>query len=458
MFGSSLIHHTLRDLAKKYGPLMHMNIGEVPTIVISSPEFAKQVMRVHDVNFASRPSILFSKIMLYDGASLAFAPYGEHWRQVRKIFMQELLNTTRVQSFNYIREEEMLNFVDSISSNVGNVINLSERLNTLMYNIISRAACGRTRIHNKEFLSLLTEIVEVSLGFELSDLFPSFKLFYQMSRSKPKLERLRERTAKIFEEIIHEHKKQKPKERSDEDFVDVLLKYHHDNDDLGFSLTNENIYAIIFEIFGAGIETSASSVEWVMSELMKNPKIMKKAQDEVREVFRRKGLGNERALDEMKYLKSVIKESMRLHPILPLIVPRQNQKKCEINGYEIPAKTNTIINAWVIGRDSNYWPEPEIFKPERFLDDSNCIDSKLGNNFEYLPFGGGRRICVGMSFGLLSVELSLALLLYHFDWMLPNGVKNEDLDMTESFRATLQRKIFLQVIPIIQELSTSTAN
>ncbi|KAM6552687.1 hypothetical protein CsatB_013449 [Cannabis sativa] len=399
MIGSSLIHHTLRDLAKKYGPLMYLKIGEVPTIVISSPEFAKQVMRVHDVNFASRPSILFSKIMLYDGAGLAFAPYGEHWRQVRKIFMQELLNTTRVQSFNYIREEEMLNFVDSISSNVGN-----------------------------------------------------------MSRSKPKLERLRERTAKIFEEIIHEHKKQKPKERSDEDFVDVLLKYHHDNDDLGFSLTNENIYAIIFEIFGAGVETSASSVEWVMSELMKNPKIMKKAQDEVREVFRRKGLGNERALDEMKYLKSVIKESMRLHPILPLIVPRQNQEKCEINGYEIPAKTNTIINAWVIGRDSNYWPEPEIFKPERFLDDSNCIDSKLGNNFEYLPFGGGRRICVGMSFGLLSVELSLALLLYHFDWMLPNGMKNEDLDMTESFRATLQRKNFLQVIPIIQELSTSTAN
>uniref|UniRef100_A0A803Q889 Cytochrome P450 n=1 Tax=Cannabis sativa TaxID=3483 RepID=A0A803Q889_CANSA len=272
----------------------------------------------------------------------------------------------------------------------------------------------RTRIHNKEFLPVLKEAIEVSLGFELADLFPSFKLFYQMSRSKFKLEKLRGRAEKIFEEIIHEHKKQKPKERSDEDLVDVLLKYH-DNDDLGFALTNENIYAInnlitnaklykvanrqfykllVLEIFAAGIETSATTVEWAMSELMKNPKIMKRAQDEIREVFHRKGLGNERALDKMKYLKSVIKESMRLHPILPLIVPRQNQKKCEINGYEIPAKTNTIINAWVIGRDSNYWPEPEIFKPERFLDDNNCIDSKLGNNFEYLPFGGGRRICV----------------------------------------------------------------
>ncbi|KAF4352996.1 hypothetical protein F8388_008417 [Cannabis sativa] len=149
---------------------------------------------------------------------------------------------------------------------------------------------------------------------------------------------------------------------------------------------------------------------------------------------------------------------MRLHPTLPLLLPRQNKEKCEINGYEIPAKINTIVNAWVIGRDPTYWPEPEIFKPERFLHDSNCIDSKLGNNFEYLPFGGGRRICVGMSFGLLSVELSLALLLYHFDWMLPNGMKNEDLDMTKSFRATLQRKNVLQVIPITYELSTTASS
>ncbi|KAF4396917.1 hypothetical protein F8388_004885 [Cannabis sativa] len=387
--------------------------------------------------------------MLYDGAGLAFAPYNEHWRQLRRIFMQELLSTTRIQCFKSIREEEMSNFIESISSNVGDVINISERLNMLMYNIILRAACGRRRIRNKEFLSVIT---------------------------KPKLERLRERAATIFEEIIHEHKDQKPKDRSHEDLVDVLLKFHNNDDHLGFSLTNENIYAIIFEIFAAGIETTATSTEWAMSELMKNPIsslssywftvtglllfviIMKKAQDEVREVFHRNGLGNERALDEMKYLKSVINESMRLHPSLPLLVPRQNQEKCEINGYEIPAKTNTIINAWVIGRDPKYWPEPEIFKPERFLDNNNSIDSKLGNKFEFLPFGGGRRICVGMSFGLLNVELCLTLLLYHFDWMFPNGMKHEDLDMSETFAATLQRKNVLQVIPIAYELSKTTAN
>ncbi|XP_062078743.1 cytochrome P450 71D11-like [Humulus lupulus] len=444
-----LIHQTLGDLAMKHGPLMYLRVGEVPTIVISSPEYAKEVMRVHDITFASRPSNLFARIIFHDCTDLAFAPYGEYWRQLRKIFMQELLSAARVQSFKPIREEEMFNFIESISSNLGDVINLNERLNMLMYNIISRAACGRTRSHNEEFLSVLMETTEVSIGFELADLFPSVKLFSQMSRSRPKLERLTQRAARIFEDIIHEHKQKMPIDRNgdgetDEDLVDVLLKFH-DKDDLGFSLTSQNIYAIIFDIFGAGIETTATSVEWAMSEMMKNPRTMKKAQDEVREVFNKRGLVDETGLAEMNYLKSVVKESMRLHPIFPLLLPRESQEKCEINGYEIPAKTQTIVNSWVIGRDPRYWSEPESFKPERFLDSS--IDSK-GNNFDYLPFGGGRRICAGMSFGLHNVELSLALLLYHYDWILPNGMKHEDLDMTESFGATLKRKNALNLFPI----------
>ncbi|XP_062078741.1 cytochrome P450 71D9-like [Humulus lupulus] len=453
-----LVHHTLRDLAMKHGPLMYLRIGEVQTIVVSSPEYAKEVMRVHDIAFASRPSILFAKIIFYDCKDLAFAPYGDYWRKLRTIFMQQLLSAKKVQSFRPIREKEMFNFIESISSNVGDVINLSERLNMMMYSIISRAACGRTRMHNKEFLSVLMEATEVSLGFALSDLFPSVKLFYQMSRTRPKLERLKQRAARIFEEIIHEHMEQKPAEKSgdgeiDEDFVDVLLKFHNSSD-LGFSLTSQNLYAIIFDIFGAGTETSSTTVEWAMSEMMKNPRTMKKAQDEVREVFNRKGFVDETGLGEMMYLKSVVKESMRLHPTFPLLLPRENQEKCEINGYEIPAKTQTIVNAWVIGRDPRYWTEPESFIPERFLDSS--IDSK-GNNFEYIPFGAGRRICAGMSFGLINVELSLALLLYHFDWILPNGMKHEDLDMTEFFGASLKRKNGLQLIPVAYELSTTTA-
>lgn len=179
--------------------------------------------------------------------------------------------------------------------------------------------------------------------------------------------------------------------------------------------------------------------------MMKNPRVMKKAQDEVREVFNRRGSIDEMALNEMKYLKLVIKEILRLNAPVPLLLPRECRESCEINGYRIPLKTKVVVNAWAIGRDPRYWSEPESFIPERFIDSS--VDFK-GTNFEYIPFGAGRRICPGVSFGLINVELPLALLLYHFDWKLPNGMKHEDLDMTESFGVTVRRKHDLHVIPI----------
>lgn len=194
----------------------------------------------------------------------------------------------------------------------------------------------------------------------------------------------------------------------------------------------------------AGIDTSSINVDWAMAELIKNPSTMKKAQDEVREVFNRIGKINENDINEMKFLKAMIKETLRLHPPSPLLL-RECGENCMIKGFEIPVKTRVIINAWALGRDPNYWNEPEKFNPERFID--STIEYKE-NDFEYLPFGSGRRSCAGPSFGLANVELPLAILLYHFNWKLPNGMKHKDLDMTENFGITIGRKEDLYLIPI----------
>ena len=182
-----------------------------------------------------------------------------------------------------------------------------------------------------------------------------------------------------------------------------------------------------------------------MSELLKNPRLMKQAQAEVRQVFDKKGNVDETGLHELKFLRSIVKETLRLHPPAPLLVPRECDENCVISGYDVSAKTKVIVNAWAIGRDSRYWKEAEKFYPERFLE--NPIDFR-GTNFEYIPFGAGRRICPGISFALPNIELPLAQLLYHFDWKLPHGKKYEDLDMTECMGITVGRKNDLFLIPI----------
>ena len=180
-----------------------------------------------------------------------------------------------------------------------------------------------------------------------------------------------------------------------------------------------------------------------MAEMMKNPRVMEKAQAEVRQVFRGKQTIDETEVHNLSYLKLVIKETLRLHPPLPLLLPRECRESCEIEGYKIPIKTKVIVNAWAIGRDPEHWHEAESFVPERF--DNSSIDYK-GTSFEFIPFGAGRRICPGISFGLANVEFPLAQLLFHFNWELPSGMKPEELDMTETFGATVGRKNHLYLI------------
>ena len=185
-----------------------------------------------------------------------------------------------------------------------------------------------------------------------------------------------------------------------------------------------------------------------MTEMMKNSRVREKAQAELRKVFGEKKIIHESDIEQLTYLKLVIKETLRLHPPTPLLIPRECSEETIIAGYEIPVKTKVMINVWAICRDPKYWTDAERFVPERFEDSS--IDFK-GNNFEYLPFGAGRRICPGISFGLASIMLPLAQLLLYFNWELPNGMKPESIDMTERFGLAIGRKNDLCLIPFIYD-------
>ncbi|KAH6803985.1 hypothetical protein C2S51_032232 [Perilla frutescens var. frutescens] len=451
--GSAPPHHILTNLANKYGALMHLQLGEIGAVVVSSPETAKEFLKTHDVVFASRPSLLATEINCFGNTDIAFAPYGDYWRQLRKICSLQLLTAKRVQSFRPIREEEVSDLCKFVSQNAGSTINLTANLSTANLNIMVRAAFGKNR---GEEVSLLKDIIkeaeEFLTFFNIVDVYPSFKFLRLFSTMKKKIEEQHQHLNRITGNIIEERRrllrgdatKGDDGSEYDGDLLDVLLKLQDDGS-LEIPLTTDNIKSVLLD--GAAVQSSTTIVVWAMAEMLKNPKTLKKAQDEVRGVFDAKKYVDESCFHELNYLKFVIKETLRLHPPGPFLLPRESRERCQINGYEIPAKTWVLINAWAIGRDPKYWEEGESFKPERFLE--KTVDFKA-SRLEYIPFGAGRRICPGIGFGIANIEIQLAMLLYHFDWILPNGMKPEELDMTEVSGMSGRRKFNLCVVPLVR--------
>ncbi|XP_059301921.1 cytochrome P450 71D7-like [Lycium ferocissimum] len=198
------------------------------------------------------------------------------------------------------------------------------------------------------------------------------------------------------------------------------------------------------DIVAGGTDTSSKIIIWALLEMMKNPNIMANAQSEVRQVFQEKKNYDEGDLEKSKYLKLAIKETLRLHPPIPL-VPKECKEQTDIDGYTIRCKTNVLVNIWALGRDPESWDDPESFIPERF---ENSSINFMGNHYEFIPFGAGRRSCPGMLFGLAAIEVALAQLLHHFEWQLPYGTNPQDLDMTETpgLTAAKQKDLYLVAV------------
>lgn len=448
-----LPHRAMRDLARRHGPVMLLRIGEVPTLVISSREAAREVMKTHDTSFASRPLSATVRVLTNNGRDIIFAPYGEHWRQLRKLAITELLSARRVLSFRAIREEEVAAMlrVCAAAAAESRPVEMRARLSALVADATVRAVMGDRCRDRDVFLRELDRSIGLSAGFNPADLWPSSRLVGLLSGAVRRAEECRDTVFGILDGIIKEHLQRMDSGGAGEaeDLLDVLLKIYKDGS-LQIPLDMDVLKAVIFDIFGAGSETSATTLEWAIAELIRNPKAMQRATAEVREAFGARGAVAEHALGELRYLHLVIRETFRLHTPLPLLLPRQSQEPCHVLGYDVPAGTTVLVNVWALGRDGRYWPgDPEEFRPERFEAEASAVEFK-GADFELLPFGAGRRMCPGMSFGLANVELALASLLFHFDWEAPGVSDPAEFDMTEAFGITARRKANLLLRPILR--------
>ncbi|KAJ4975835.1 hypothetical protein NE237_000941 [Protea cynaroides] len=407
-------------------------------------------MKTNDLIFSSRPDSSFVRRLLYNHKDVAFPPYGEYWRQVRKICVLQLLNAKRVQSFQPVREEETKAMIESIerscssSPSFSALVNLSEVLMSLTNDITCRVALGKKyggkEGSGKRFRKMITEFGYLIGVFNIGDFIPWLAWVNYVvgleQRVGKNFQEIDSFLDKVIEDHIHGKRRKDTSDNDvdggDQDFVEFLLQIQQDKS-ADITIGKENIKGIVLDMFVAGTDTSLTLLEWAMARLLKHPEVMEEVQKEVRGVACATGKTNitEDHIEQMYYLKAVIKETLRLHPPLPLLVPRESTEDAKIYGYDIPTKTTVIINAWAIGRDPASWDDPDQFKPKRFLNEASSIDF-MGHDFQFIPFGAGRRGCPGIHFAISSVGLALASLLHKFDWALPNGANGEDLDLTEA--------------------------
>ncbi|XP_021863466.1 cytochrome P450 71A22-like [Spinacia oleracea] len=448
-----LPHRSLRALSQQYGDLMLLHVGSKPTIVASSADTAREIMKTHDVVFANRPNLKVARRFLYDGKDLVFASYGEYWRQMKSICVLHVLSSKKVRSFREVREEEAAVMVDKIRRfrQSSEEVNLSEIIASLTKDVICRVAFGRKYTGEEgcaNIRELLSDFSEVVVAFCMQDSVPWLGWIDRLSGVDRKANRVANVLDEFIEKIVQEHvdRLNLQTDNTDEadkgeklqDFVDTLLELQRENSSV---LPRESIKAILMDMLAAGTDTTYTLLEWAMVELFKHPLVMKELQEEVRVSSRGKQGVDEDDVKNMKYLKAVIKETLRLHPPFPLLVFRESSQDVKINGYDIAAGTQVIINAWAIQRDTSFWEDAEEFRPERFLNSS--IDFK-GQDFEFIPFGAGRRGCPGMSFGIVGAELVLATLAYAFDWKLPQG---KDFNVVENMGITIRKRDPLVAIP-----------
>ncbi|KAK4834979.1 hypothetical protein QYF36_003435 [Acer negundo] len=457
-----LTHRGLAQLATKYGGLLHLQMGSLHVVAVSTPEMAREVLQVQDGIFSNRPANVAIAYLTYDRADMAFADYGPFWRQMRKICVIKLFSRRRAESWASVREEVDLT-VRTVMKKTGVPVNIGELVFSLTRNITYRAAFGSfSHDGQDEFVEIMQEFSKLFGAFNLADFIPWLGWIHANEFNR-RLARARESLDEFIDTIIDDHlaKKRGNTEGKldgvevESDMVDELMAFYSEEDasatkkyvddsQSGFKINRDHIKALIMDIMFGGTETVASAIEWAMSELMKSPEDLKKVQQELSDKVGLTRFVHESDLENLTYLKICIKETLRLHPPIPLLL-HETAEDSVVSGYRIPAKSRVMINAYAIGRDPSSWEDPDTFKPSRFLNDG-APDFK-GNDFKYIPFGSGRRSCPGMQLGLYALELSVANLLHCFNWVLPDGMKPSELDMEDMFGLTAPRVIRLVAVP-----------
>ncbi|XP_059287966.1 cytochrome P450 71AU50-like [Lycium ferocissimum] len=439
-------HQDLQKLAKIHGPIMYLRLGLVPTIVASSADAAEKVLKTYDHIFASRPHNEAAQHLAYGQKNLIFAKYGPYWRNMRKLCTLHLLTNQKINSFQSMRRKQVELMIKSLKNEACDrlLVDLSAKVASLNADLTCLMVFGKKYMDDdldkRGFKAVIQEVTHLAATPNLGDFFPFLGVIDLQGLTR-RLKNLAKVFDEFLEKIIDEHVQSHDQKQS-KDFVDTMLDIMQSGG-AEFQLDRSHIKAILFDMLVAAVDTSATSIDWILTELLRHPDAMKKLQKELEEVVGLERMVKESHLEKLKYLDMVVKEGMRLHSVVP-VTQREAMEECVVDGFHIRKGSRIMINHYAVQRDPNVWPEPEMFLPERFV--GSNIDIR-GRDFQLLPFSSGRRSCPAMQLGIITVRLVVAQIVHCFDWELPNDMKPCDLDLDEHFGIVTCRENHLMAIP-----------
>ncbi|XP_071712996.1 labd-13Z-ene-9,15,16-triol synthase, chloroplastic-like [Rutidosis leptorrhynchoides] len=441
------------NMARIYGPIFKFFVGNKLHVVISAPELVKEVVRDNDDIFANRYLTVAASVVSYGGQDIAFSNNSSNWRKLRKIFVQELLSNKNLEACSSFPVDEVRKTIKNVYSKCGTKIDIRNITFLTAANIIRRMVWENSLDEGADLgdeLQVVCLKVAENLGKpNLSDFFP-FLAWLDLQGVERALKREIMKLDRIFEKIIEDRIKSNSKMLDDgfgdakkKDFLHILLQLKDKNDATSLNITQ--IKSLLSNIMIGGPDASATLIEWAMAEIIKNCKVMKKIQEELAEIVGVNNIVEESHLVKLQHLDATIKETLRLHSVSPLLIPRVPSQDCKVGGYTIPKGSIVFLNAWSIHRDPRYWDNPLEFNPNRFLvhEGTNKCDY-IGNNLKFIPFGSGRRVCPGIPLADKMQMFILASILHSFDWNLPEG---EEHDLSEKFAISMKKSKRLLAIP-----------
>ncbi|KAE8658503.1 Geraniol 8-hydroxylase [Hibiscus syriacus] len=444
-------HRSFSKLAQIHGPVMSLKLGTLFTVVVSSKAMAKEILQKQDLNFCNRTIVDAVRASQHYEFALPWIPVSPLWRTLRKVCNTHIFSNQKLDGNQYLRRNKIQQLIAHVRESClkGEAVNIGQAAFDTTINLMSNTIFSTDLVDPnssiaREFRETICSSMVEAGKPNLADYFPLLrKIDPQGIRHHMTvyLDKLLNILGKMFDERSELRKSQDS--TASNDVLDTLLDVVEEGIE---ELNKTHVTHLLLVLFVAGTDTTSSTLEWAMAELIQNPHVLLEAKKELEQTIGKGHPVEECDIHRLPYLQAIIKETFRLHPTVPLLLPRRAGSDIHLCGFKIPEGSQMLINVWAIGRDPRIWENPNKFIPERFL---GCEIDVKGRDFELIPFGGGRRLCPGLPLANRMLNLMLGSLLNCFDWKLEGGISSNEMNMEEKFGLSVHMAEPLRVIPVL---------